>query len=153
MTATDERAPLPASLRAIADDFAAVPDQEKLNLLLEFSQELPELPERYRDHPDLMERVLECQSPVYLFVEVDEAVHVHLHATAPAEAPTTRGFASILAQGVNGLSAVEVLAIPDDMPFDLHLAKVVSPLRLRGMVGMLGRTKRQIRERLAASTS
>lgn len=142
---------LPAAFADIRDDFLAIPESERLTLLLEFANELPDLPERYTDHPDLLERVIECQSPVYLFTEVDDDGRVHLHATAPREAPTTRGFASILSQGIEGASVEELLAIPDDVPFDLGLTKVVSPLRLRGMVGMLGRTKRQARERIAES--
>lgn len=143
---------LPKPFAEIAADFEAIPDQEKLNLLLEFADELPELPERLQGHPDLMERVLECQSPVYLFAEV-EGDAVRIHATAPKEAPTTRGFASILAQGAAGLSPDEFLAMRDDMPFELGLTKVVSPLRMRGMVGMIGRAKRQIREALAGAAA
>ncbi|WP_353987893.1 SufE family protein [Ruicaihuangia caeni] len=137
---------LPDALETIRDDFHALEERDRLQLLLEFSNELPELPERYRDHPDLFERVVECQSPVYIFVEVTSG-DVHVHATAPAEAPTTRGFASILAQGLDGLSADEVLAVPDDFPLDLGLTRVVSPLRMRGMVAMLGRIKRQVTEK------
>lgn len=141
---------LPESLREIREEFHALEGRERLQLLLEFSQELPELPERYRDHPDLLERVVECQSPVYIFTEVDEGT-VHLHATAPAEAPTTRGFASILVQGLAGLSAEQVLAVPEGYPQTLGLTEAVSPLRLRGMSAMLARTKRQVRERTGAA--
>jgi cysteine desulfuration protein SufE len=74
---------------------------------------------------------------------------VHVHAQAPAEAPTSRGFASILAQGLDGLPAEEVLAVPDDYPQTIGLDAAVSPLRMRGMTAMLGRVKRQVRERLA----
>ncbi|HEY5320603.1 MAG TPA: SufE family protein, partial [Galbitalea sp.] len=94
---------LPGQLAEIREDFLALEVRERLQLLLEFSNELPELPERYRDHPDLLERVEECQSPVFIFVEIDDGL-VHLYATAPREAPTTRGFASILAQGLDGLT-------------------------------------------------
>jgi len=144
MTPTD----LPEPLADIREDFLALEQSDRLLLLLEFSDSLPELPERYRDHPDLFERVVECQSPVYIFVEVDEAGAVHLYATAPAESPTTRGFASILAQGLDGLSVDEVLAVPEDYPQSIGLTQAVSPLRLRGMTAMLGRTKRQLRERV-----
>jgi cysteine desulfuration protein SufE len=140
---------LPAALAETREDFLALGVKDRLTLLLDFSNELPELPERYRDHPDLLERVEECQSPVYIFVEVDGAGLVHMHATAPAEAPTTRGFASILAQGLDGLTPEEVLAIPADYPQTLGLGEAVSPLRVRGMSGMLARAKRQLRERLA----
>lgn len=143
-------ADLPDRLAAIREEFLELETRDRLQLLLEFSQELPDLPERYRDHPDLLERVEECQSPVFIFVEVDEHDIVHLHATAPREAPTTRGFASILAQGLAGLTAAEVLAVPDDYPNTIGLTEAVSPLRIRGMTGMLARTKRQIREKLGA---
>jgi len=101
------------ALDEIREEFLAIEQRERLQLLLEFSQELPPLPERYVDHPDLLERVEECQSPVFIFTEVDDEARVHLHATAPREAPTTRGFASILAQGLDGLRVDEVLAVGD----------------------------------------
>lgn len=141
---------LPAKLAEIRDDFLALSQQDRLQLLLEFSHELPELPERFADHPDLLERVEECQSPVYIFVEIDDDGIVHLHATAPREAPTTRGFASILVQGLAGLTVAEVLAVPSDYPLTIGLTEAVSPLRIRGMSGLLGRTQRQVREKAAA---
>ncbi len=140
---------LTGTLAEIRDDFQALEQNDRLQLLLEFSDELPELPERYRDHPDLLERVEECQAPVFIFVEVDDTQIVHLYATAPKEAPTTRGFASILVQGLAGLTADEVLAVPDDFPQTLGLTQAVSPLRIRGMSALLGRTKRQVRAKLA----
>ncbi len=141
---------LPEALAQIRADFLELELRERLQLLLEFANELPELPERYSEHPDLFERVEECQSPVFIFVEVDEHDIVHLFATAPKEAPTTRGFASILVQGLAGLTVREVLDIPDDFPQDLGLTEAVSPLRVRGMTALLGRAKRQIREKTAA---
>jgi len=143
--------PLPDSLREIRDDFLALEQPDRLQLLLEFSNELPELPERYKEHPDLFERVEECQSPVFIFVEVDESDRVYLFATAPRESPTTRGFASILAQGLNGLSSQQVLDVPDDYPQTLGLTEAVSPLRIRGMSALLGRTKHQVTLKRAAA--
>jgi len=141
--------PLPETLASIREDFLELEERDRLQLLLEFSNELPDLPERYRDHPDLLERVEECQSPVFIFVELEDGV-VHVHATAPKEAPTTRGFASIIARGLAGLTVEEALAVPDYYPLTIGLTDVVSPLRLRGMSGLLGRAKRQIREKAAA---
>lgn len=141
---------LPPALDEIRHDFLELEVRERLQLLLEFANELPELPERYSEHPDLLERVEECQSPVFIFVEVDDANVVHLFATAPREAPTTRGFASILVQGLAGLTVDEVLAIPDDFAQGLGLTEAVSPLRVRGMTALLGRAKRQVREKTAA---
>lgn len=136
---------LPGSLAEIVEDFNAVGPQERLQLLLEFSRELAPLPDRYVDHPELLEPVPECQSPIFLITEVEDAI-VRLHFSAPPEAPTTRGFAGILQQGLDGLGVVEVLGVPNDFSSRLALAEAVSPLRLRGMAAMLSRIKRQVQE-------
>ena len=148
---TDDAVPaLPDQLAEIREDFLALTESERLQLLLEFSRELPPLPARYADSPALLEKVEECQSPVHAFAEVDGDV-VHFYATAPEEAPTTRGFASILAQGLSGLTTREVLDVPEDFPLQLGLTRAVSALRLNGMAGMLTRAKRQVVEQLAAA--
>ena len=136
-------------LAEIVEDFTSLPGQERLQLLLEFSDDLPALPERYADR-DLLEQVPECQSPLFLAVEVDDSGVVHLFFDAPPEAPTTRGFASILQAGLDGLGADEVLATPDEFTGQLGLNDLVSPLRLRGMAAMLSRIKRQVRNQRAA---
>ncbi|WP_068154199.1 SufE family protein [Rhodococcus phenolicus] len=134
---------LPAALAEIVEDFAAVDGQDKLQLLLEFSRELPPLPAELEEAA--MEPVPECQSPLFLSVDASDRANVALHFSAPPEAPTTRGFASILQQGLDGLSAEEILAVPDDFYSALGLADAVSPLRLRGMSAMLARIKRRLR--------
>ena len=140
---------LPETLAEIRDQFLELPESERLLLLLEFSNELPPVPPEYDGHPELAERVAECQSPVYIVLDVDDDDRVAMHATAPPEAPTTRGFASILAQGITGLTADQVLAIPDDFPQSIGLTRAVSPLRIAGMTGMLLRAKRQVRAKRA----
>ena len=133
-------------LQDIADEFNAIPGAERLQLLLEFSRDLPSLPARYAEHPDLLEPVPECQTPLFLAVEVDQDATVRLFFDAPQESPTTRGFAGILHAGLDGLSADEVLATPGEFSSQLGLQDMVSPLRLRGMAAMLARIKRQIRQ-------
>ena len=141
-----ENDPLTGELAEIAEDFAALPVPDRLQLLLDFSRGLPALPDRYADHPELLEPVPECQSPIFLLTEVEgtgrDAV-VRLYFSAPAEAPTTRGFAGILHEGLDGHTVTEVLDTPPDLSQRLSLGEAVSPLRLRGMSGMLGRIKRQ----------
>lgn len=140
---------LPAALAEIVDDFQALTEPERLELLLEFSRELPELPDRLKDHPELLEQVVECQSPLFLTIETEKnddgpADAVRLYFQAPPEAPTTRGFAGVLHEGLDGLSAAEILAVPDDMPELLGLTRAITPLRMRGMTAMLGRIKRKV---------
>ena len=133
-------------LQEIVDDFRDVPDKDRLQLLLEFSEDLPALPERYAAHRDRMEPVPECQTPLFLAVEVEPDDTVRLFFDAPAESPTTRGFAAILHAGLDGLDAGQVLATPAEFSGQLGLQDLVSPLRLRGMAAMLARIKRQVRD-------
>jgi cysteine desulfuration protein SufE len=141
--------PLPPSLAEIVDVFATSPPRDRLEMLLEYANELPPLPQRLAEHPERLEAVPECQSPLFVTTEIGDGV-VHIYADAPAEAPTTRGFAGIFHAGLDGLPPDTILGIPDDITARLGLAEVVSPLRLRGAAALLGRIQRQVREQLAA---
>ena len=137
-------ADLPASFAQIVEDFHALGERDRLQLLLEFSQDLPPLPERYAGEHEGMEAVPECQSPVFVKVELDgggdEEVHVWF------DAPPDGGGQDA---GLDGLTAHQLLDVPDDVPGRLGLTEAVSPLRLRGMAGMLWRIKRQVRQELS----
>ena len=134
---------MPDALAEVVSEFAEMAGQDKLALLLEFANELPPLPADLEEAA--MEPVPECQSPLFLHVDADDPECVRLYFSAPAEAPTTRGFASILATGLDRQPTADILAVPDDFYADLGLAKLISPLRLRGMSAMLTRIKRRLR--------
>jgi cysteine desulfuration protein SufE len=135
---------MPAPLAEVVSDFAEVQGQDKLTLLLEFANELPALPSYLEEAA--MEPVPECQSPLFMHVDASDVNRVRLHFSAPPEAPTTRGFASILAAGLDQQPAADILAVPEDFYIELGLAMLVSPLRLRGMSAMLARIKRRLRD-------
>ena len=134
---------MPAALAEVVSDFQDVQGQDKLALLLEFANELPALPADLEEAA--MEPVPECQSPLFLHVDTADRDKVRLYFSAPPEAPTTRGFAAILAAGLDKQSADDILAVPDDFYSDLGLAALISPLRLRGMSAMLARIKMHLR--------
>ena len=131
--------------QTVVDDFQFLEEKDRLELLLEFSESLPDLDSKYADHPELLERVEECQSPVFIAVD-GSANRINLHFSAPREAPTTRGFASALHAALNGLPADVILETSDDFPTMLGLDRLISPLRVRGMRGLLFRIKRKTRE-------
>jgi cysteine desulfuration protein SufE len=142
---------LPPSLAEIVDLFSTSPPRDRLELLLEYSQQVPPLPEHLREHPERLEPVPECQSPLFVAAELDPERRVHIHVDVPPEAPTTRGFAGIMHAGLDGLSADEVIAVPPDVTQRLALAEVVSPLRLRGASALLARIQRQVRDQLVTA--
>ena len=136
---------VPDSLQTVIDQFERAPKALRLQLLLEYANKLPELPPELSEHGDRFEQVEECQTPLFLASEVQDGT-VRLWFDAPPEAPTTRGFASILHHGLDGRSVEEVLAVPGDVSRSLGLTELISPLRLRGMEGMLARLQRQVRQ-------
>ena len=138
------QATLPSRLAELAEEFEDVGPNDRLQLLLELSGELPELPPRVAR--ESMQRVPECQSPLLLSVEVGDDQRVHLYFDAPPEAPTTRGLAAILYTGLDGEPVPTVLGTPEDFYLHFGLAEAVSPLRLRGVSAMLARIKHTVRQ-------
>jgi cysteine desulfuration protein SufE len=137
---------LPEKLQTIVTDFKSAPKPLRLQMLLEYSKKVPPLPQYLADNADALERVHECQTPFFVATEYPDDNHVIFHFDAPPEAPTTRGFAGILSAGLNNASPQEILGVPSDFYTEMGLEEVISPLRLRGMSGIIGRIKRQVQE-------
>lgn len=150
MTDSLDMEKFPPKFREILEDFQYAEQGEKLELLLEYAKDLPELPPHWQDRRTDMEQVTECQTPFFLASEVKDG-RVTFYYDVPMEAPTTRGYASILAHGLNGASPESVLSIPSTFYMWVGLNDVISPLRLRGAEAVLNRMKRQIKEYLAAN--
>jgi len=137
---------IPASLQKVVDRFARAPRDLRVQALLQYAKRVPPLPEEFAEDRSGLEQVHECQTPFFLAARVDEKDAVHLFFDAPEEAPTVRGFAGILREGLEGASAEAVLQVPADFYSNMGLDEVVSPLRLRGMGAILARLQRQVRE-------
>ncbi len=138
---------LPPRLNAIVEEFADVDRTERLDLLLEYANGLPDLPERMQGQE--LERVHECQTPLFVQAEVEDGDVVRLYFQAPDEAPTSKGFAGILHAGLDGATVDEVLGTPSEFASGMGLADVVSPLRMRSVGAILARIKRQLVDRAA----
>jgi cysteine desulfuration protein SufE len=137
---------MPTKLAEIVDEFAAAPRDLVLEMLLEYADVVPPLPADM--NREGMEQVPECQTSFFLRAQVKPDGTVLTWFDCPPEAPTTRAFAGILAEGLAGASAEEVLAVPNDLYQRMGLAQAISPLRVRGGTAILGRLKRQVREQI-----
>lgn len=138
---------MPPKLAEIVAEFSDAPRDVVLEMLLEFSDAVPPLPAELADHTG-MEQVPECQTAFFLRAEVAPDRSVTTWFDCPPEAPTTRAFAGILAEGLAEANADQVLAVPDDLYQRMGLAQAISPLRVRGGTAVLARLKRQVREQL-----
>ncbi|GIV67225.1 SufE family protein [Caldilinea sp.] len=137
----------PPALQAIIEEFREASPRDRMEYLLEYAMSLPPLPERYVAQRDSMEQVHECQTPVFLATEID-GDGVHFYLDIPPESPTVRGYAAILAEGLNGARPEEVLATPEDVYMLLGLHEVITPQRVRGLHALLLYMKKQVKNRL-----
>lgn len=120
--------------------FRAADRNTRLEALLDFSQKLPPIsPDRARAKE--AHRVPECQTPVFLWVDVRDG-RVSIAADVPRESPTVRGFVSLLAHGLEGATPAEVAALPDDLLHSLGLDEALGMLRTQGLTAIVRRIKR-----------
>jgi cysteine desulfuration protein SufE len=138
----------PQGLQDIIYEFREATPRERLEMLLEFSDDLPPLPERLHAQRDAMEQVHECQSPVFLHTEITDGI-VTFFLDIPREAPTVRGYAGVLAEGLNQSSPAAVLTTPEDVYTLLGLGEAITPQRLRGLHALMVYMKRQIQRIVA----
>ncbi len=131
---------MPKRLKEIIDDFAISEGREKLELLLQYAEQLPPLPESVGGREN-MDFVPECMTPVYVEAEQSDD-HMQFFFDVPDESPTVRGFASVMAEGANGATPEEVLAIPGDFYQQMGLDQVLTSQRLNGIVSILAHMKR-----------
>jgi cysteine desulfuration protein SufE len=132
--------PLPQKLQEIVDDFSLVDRQEKVEMLVQYSESLPPLPEWLHGERAKMEPVPECMTPVFLFGEAREG-RLTFHFDIPPQSPTVRGLAAILANGLDGCTPNEILSVPVDFYLAMNLQEAVSQQRLNGFTGVLAHMK------------
>jgi len=136
-----ETYPLPERLREIIEEFEYCEGREKVELLLEYAERLPELPDWLKDEHDTMEQVEECMTPVFVKASL-QAGGMTFYFDVPQESPTVRGFATVMAEGLDGATPEQVLAVPNDFFFAMGLDRVLTMQRLNGMSAILAYMKR-----------
>ena len=131
---------LPLRLQEIVEDFAYCEGQEKLEYLLELSENLAPLPEWLNAKRDSMDEVHECMTPVFVYAERENG-KLHYHFDIPPESPTVRGFAAALQLGLDGATPEQIQAIPNEFYFEMGLQNVLSGQRLNGIGAILAHMK------------
>jgi len=131
---------LPGKLQEIVDDFALAEKQEKVELLIQYAESLPPLPQWLEAERDKMDPVPECMTPVRVFGEQKDG-GITYHFDIPPQSPTVRGLASVLSNGLNGSTPEEILAVPGDFYQEMNLQEAISQQRLTGFMGLLAHMK------------
>lgn len=141
---------IPSRLQEIIEDFSWCEGQEKLELLLEFSEKLPPLPEWLHDRRGEMDQVHECMTPVFVYAETHDN-KIKFYFDVPPESPTVRGYAALLAEGIQDVTPEDVIGIPKDFYLQMGLHQVLSHQRMNGISAILAYMKRLAVKELAKS--
>ena len=132
---------LPTKLQEIADDFASLSREEKIETLIAYAESLPSLPERFAEERAKMQPIPECMTPVFLFGEKQADGGIIFHFDIPPQSPTVQGLACILATGLNGCKPEEILAVPADFYMPMNLQEAITQQRINGFMGVLAHMK------------
>jgi cysteine desulfuration protein SufE len=147
----DEDNHIPEKLREIVELFAESEGREKVELLIDYAQRMPEMPEEIRNQPGVCEPVEECMTPVSVFAALEDG-GMQFTFDVPPESPTVRGLAAIMAEGLSGASPEAVLGVPKDFYEPMGLEQVLTMQRLNGFTAILAHMKRLATQALGAKT-
>ncbi len=131
-------------LHKLLADFKGADPEEALEMLVDYSEQLPPLsPGRQAEGSPSRCRIQECQTPVYLWVDVVDG-RVQLEAMVAEQSPTVRGYVALLVEGLRGASPTEVAELPTDFLPLLGLSQTLGMTRRKGFSGIIGRIKREV---------
>jgi cysteine desulfuration protein SufE len=133
-----------AALEENLERFRSLDREMRMQLLLRYARKFPDLPEELREARDAgLNRVQECQTPLFLWVSVKDGA-VTLHADAPRDAPTVRGFMGFLMETLNGAPAREVAELPQDLLERMGIGEVLGVMRTQGLGSVIHRIRRDV---------
>ena len=134
----DSTTGLPPRLQEIVEDFQWSEGREKLELLLQYAEELPDIPAWMQNQS--FEQVEECMTPVFVLSEMTDG-KIHFHFDVPKSSPTVRGYAALMKKGLDGLTPEEILRVPGDFYLQMGLDQVLTYQRLNGIAAILAHMK------------
>src|SRR5687767_10648749 len=121
-----------------------------MTYLVEIGKTLPPLDDSLRTEAN---RVLGCQSMVWLVAKERPGTPPTLTFTADSDAPMVRGLIAILLAVYSGKTPAEILAFPiEDLLARFKLRSFITPMRSNGLYSMIKRI-RDIGQQHAANTS
>ncbi|HEX6925820.1 MAG TPA: SufE family protein [Longimicrobiaceae bacterium] len=134
-----EASQVPPAIRKILNRFATLSPDLVRQALVQYSNRLPPLPDRFQVLDLEKYRVHECQTPVAIFPELKDG-KMYFYADVPQGAPTIRALLAMIFEAVNGEPPETVLAIPSDF-VRLVMDKLGLGTREVGLNAMVHRLK------------
>lgn len=133
-------------LEKIVGEFREADRQGMIELLRDYSEDLPEVPGRILERMDRdSSRVHECETPVFIWVETENGA-VRIFADVPGpDFPTVKGLVSILVNAFDGLSPGEIEAAPADFISSMGLVELLGMRRIWGISAVYSRIRGEVK--------
>ena len=132
---------IPPKLQHIIEDFQLCESIEKVELLVQYSDNLLPLPERLNESQEDMEQIHECITPIFVQAESQDG-KLFFHFKVPDNAPTVKGFAALMQSALDGSKPEEILSVPPNFYQAMGLQRVISHQRMGGLSAILGHMKK-----------
>lgn len=122
----------PTKLQAIIDLFTSLPEEEKRENLIAYSEQSKKHEPKPGETFTLedVRKDEECTDTVGIFLRVDDANHVHFRVTLGPQVQTlTKAMTGILCRGLDGCTLEEIMALPADFVPQIvggHLVRIRS---------------------------
>ena len=131
----------PKAVQDIIDEFQDIEDQfERLEVLMDFSEEVDELPVSEWNEDNLVKG---CQSIAHVVVDVNDGI---VHMKSAADAKMVQGLQGILSIAVNGSTIQQVLDLTPDFAEEAGILNSLTPSRSNGFRTMFDMIQREVRE-------
>ena len=131
----------PVAIQELIEEFQDIDEQfERLEVLMEFSEEVEELPVESWNDSNLVKG---CQSVAHIEVEMVEG---KVWMKAAADAKMVQGLQGILSIAVNGSTPEQVLELTPDFEEEAGILNSLTPSRSNGFRTMFDMVQRNVRE-------
>ena len=129
------------ALQEVIDEFSEIEDaMERLEVLMDFAEEVDELPSNEWNEENLVKG---CQSRAHVVVETRDGT---IWMRAAADAKMVQGLMGILTIAINGMPPVKVLELTPDFVVEMGVLNTLTPSRSNGFRTMFDMIQKTVEE-------
>lgn len=129
------------ALQEVIDEFSEIEDaMERLEILMDFAEEVDELPSDEWNEQNLVKG---CQSRAHVVVEQRDGT---IWMRAAADAKMVQGLMGILTIAINGMPPVKVLELTPDFVVEMGVLNTLTPSRSNGFRTMFDMIQKTVEE-------
>ena len=136
------------NLQRVIDYFEKISDeQQRIQMLISYSKRFEEVPETFASRPfDQAHRVPECESDVYVWVDVDDDHNVDFYAAVEnPQGLSAKALGAVLQKALKDASVDDIEKLDNELVYKVF-GKQLSMGKNMGLMGMIQMIKAQTKQ-------